>query len=394
MIGRRLFEATAATRSLLFRSGIIVTLLLTFTAAASAYTLVFRNGNRMEIPDEFTVSKTTLTYEISPGFQKTILLSLVDIGATERANNEPWGSFHKRRQLPAAYRAKQSEPAPTTYSSPTPATRTVTNDDLKAIRARRIESEQAYEYRRQQLGLPTVAETRRQREMDANALRDEWRNRAAGAKQEEAQWRSRARELRTEIAMVDRQINYAQARLNEINESSRYSGSWTNEYPIYRDYPWSRNGRWGRNRPQVNPPIFGPQYPNGYPQGRYPNFPNGRNPGYPNRYPGYPGQYPGYPGQYPGYPGQYPGYPGQYPGYPGQYPGYPGTYPPYGYPGTYGYPDVYGNPGLNPDLSGQHADLTRRLDDLLMQRAGLLAQWQALEDEARDARIPQAWLEP
>ena len=142
------------------------------------------------------------------------------------------------------------------------------------------------------------------------------------AKQEEVHWRGRARELRTEIATLDRQINYVQARLTEINESSRFSGSWTNEYPIWPDWRSGRNRRSGRrDRPQTNPPIFGPQYPNGYPQGRYPN-------GYPQRTDthGYPKvRYPGYPGQYPGYPGQYPGYPGQYPGYPG------GNYPPYGY---------------------------------------------------------------
>jgi hypothetical protein len=29
-----------------------------------------------------------------------------------------------------------------------------------------------------------------------------------------------------------------------------------------------------------------------------------------------------------------------------------------------------------------------------MKRAGLMAEWQAFEDEARDARVPQVWLEP
>ena len=135
MIGSRLFETIAAARSLLFRSGIVIVLLVTFAAAASAYTLVFRNGNRMEISDEFTVTKTTLTYEISPGFQKTILLSLIDIGATERANNEPWGSFHKRRQLPSAYKAAQPTQPSQTFSYSAPATKTVTNSDLAAIRA-------------------------------------------------------------------------------------------------------------------------------------------------------------------------------------------------------------------------------------------------------------------
>ena len=361
-------------RSLLLKSAILVSLVCAFAVVASAYTLVFRNGNRMQIPDEFTVTRTTLTYEISPGFQKTILVSLIDIGATERANNEPWGSFFKRSQI-AQQRAQAqqtlqpSEPA-------TPATRTVTNSDLAAIRQRRLESEQAYEKRRLQLGLPTVAETRLRQQEDERIFRSELRDRAAANSREESYWRGRARELRTEIATVDNQLNYVRARLNEVNESSRVMGSVTQVYPDY--WPWQRNRRWGRRdrRPQTTPPIFGPpQYPYGYPNG------------YPNGYP--PNQYPyGYPqGQYPyGYPGQNPyGYPNQNPyGYPGQNP--------YGYPGQnpYGYPTS----PYDADKSMQHADLTRRLDDLLVRRAGLMAQWQALEDEARDARVPQVWLEP
>ncbi|MFY9622255.1 MAG: hypothetical protein WAM70_20155 [Pyrinomonadaceae bacterium] len=363
-------------RSLLLKSGIVVVLICAFAVAASAYTLVFRNGNRMEIPDEFTVTRTTLTYEITPGFQKTILVSLIDISATERANNEPWGSFFKRSQI-----AKQRAQAQQTLepSEPAPqATKTVTNSDLAAIRQRRLESEQAYEKRRLQLGLPTVAETRFRQQEEERLFRSELRDRAAATSREESYWRGRSRELRTEIATVDNQLNYVRARLTEINESSRVAPSVTQVYPNWPNYdPWSRNGRWRRRMPQTTPPIFGPpQYPYGYPNGQYPGYPPGQNPyGYPQ------GQNPyGYPGQNPyGYPGQYPPY-----GYPGQNP--------YGYPGQnpYGYPTS----PYETDKSMQHADLTRRLDDLLMRRAGLMAQWRALEGEARDARVPQIWLEP
>ena len=347
MIRNRLLENLAPARSFLLRSGIVVSLVCAFAVAASAYTLVFRNGNRMEIPDEFTVTRTTLTYEISPGFQKTILVSLIDINATERANNEPWGSFFKRSQI--AQQRAQSSQTPEPLPPATPATRTVTNIDLAAIRERRLESEQAYEKRRLQLGLPTVAETRLRQQEDERIFRSDLRDRAAANSREESYWRGRARELRTEIATVDNQLNYVRTRLTEINESSRVTGSVTQVYPNWPNYdPWSRNGRWRRRIPQTTPPIFGPQYPYGYPNG------------YPNGYPQ----------------GQYPyGYPNQYP-YPNQNP--------------YGYPTL----PYDADKSIQHADLTRRLDDLLMRRAGLMAQWQALENEARDARVPQIWLEP
>jgi len=353
------------------RLAMTVGFVLAFAITASAYTLVFRNGNRIEIPDEFTLTRTTLTYEISPGFNKTILLTLIDAAATERANREAPGSFLKRREKPSV----ATQPAPQPASQ---ATRTLTNSDLVAIRQRRVESERAYEKRRQELGLPTVAETRWRQDAESAVLRDQLRENSFAKKREESYWRSRARELRTEIASVDTQIGYLGGRLSELNESSPITGSWTSTYPIWPDY-YPGDGRWRRRTPRQDPPIFGPtpQYPYGYPNGQNPyGYPNGQYPyGYPN------GQYPyGYPG------GQYPyGYPG------GQYPyGYPNY--PYGYPsGPNPYPT---GPFDNFEKSQQQSDLTRRLDDLLVKRAGLAAQWRALEDEARDARVPQVWLEP
>src|SRR6266446_3290730 len=115
-----------------------VLLLLACAVTASAYTLVLRNGVRMEIPSEFTLTKTTLTYEVSPGFSKTMQLILIDVAATERANNEAPGSFFKHTQaVPVA-----AQPAPPA-AQPAPRTsRTLVNSDLVAIRQRRIQSEQ------------------------------------------------------------------------------------------------------------------------------------------------------------------------------------------------------------------------------------------------------------
>ena len=86
----------ARVRSVLAKSGMAIVLVLICSIAASAYTLVFRGGLRTEIPDEFTLTRTTLTYEVAPGFTKTILVKLIDVPATERANNQPYGSFFKQ----------------------------------------------------------------------------------------------------------------------------------------------------------------------------------------------------------------------------------------------------------------------------------------------------------
>src|SRR5437773_12497484 len=94
----RVARNAARARSVLAKSAIAVVLVLIYAVAASAYTLVFRSGLRSEIPDEFTLTRTTLTYEVAPGFTKTILVSSIDIPATERANNQPYGSFFKRSE--------------------------------------------------------------------------------------------------------------------------------------------------------------------------------------------------------------------------------------------------------------------------------------------------------
>lgn len=295
------------------RAAMAVVLLSMLAITARAYTLVLRNGQRMEIPSEFTLTNTTLTYEISPGFNKTMQLILINVAATERANNEAPGSFFKH-----------TEEAPVAAQPSFQARRTLTNRDLAAVRQRRIESEQAYEKRRKELSLPTVEETRNRQEAEGAALRAQVREESAARAREETHWRERARELRTEIAMTDNQINYLRGRLSEVNESSLVNRSWsTGGYPL-----WPDNRPWG----------------------------NGRRP---------------------------------FPNYP--FPGYRPARPNYGLGYPYGY-----QPGPFDDFDNSYtrAELTNKLDDLLMRRTGLSVQWRALEDEARDARVPQIWLEP
>src|SRR3982751_916563 len=93
-----------------FKPLAIISIVLAIGVSASAYTLVLRDGRRIEIPDEFILTRTTLTYELSPGFNQTLLLTLVDVPGTERANGEPLGGFFKHREAPPA-------PAPANNSS-------------------------------------------------------------------------------------------------------------------------------------------------------------------------------------------------------------------------------------------------------------------------------------
>ena len=71
-------------------------------SAVNAYTVVMRDGRRVEIPNEFTVTNSTLTYDAGDRIQVTIQLNTVDIAATERANAEAPGSFLLKANVPKA----------------------------------------------------------------------------------------------------------------------------------------------------------------------------------------------------------------------------------------------------------------------------------------------------
>ena len=156
-------------------------LFLTVTVV-NAYTVVMRDGRRVEIPNEFTVTNSTLTYDRGNGVQVTIQLNTVDIGATERANGEAQGAFLMRANAPVE-RAQQTRRVG--------AGRSITNGDLEKFRRARVESEN----QRKELGLPSLED--RQRETAEIEDRTVEQVRTIRA-QEEAYWRSRAEALRAE----------------------------------------------------------------------------------------------------------------------------------------------------------------------------------------------------
>src|SRR5215213_6301561 len=149
-------------------------------SVVNAYTVVMRDGRRVEIPDEFTVTNSTLTYPVSNGFQITIQLNAVDVAATERANGQAAGSLLQKAAAPQAAPAPQTRPR---------AGRSITNKDLEVYRKARVENELAYEKERQELGLPSAEERRREIAAIEDRTLEQVRSMRA---QEESYWRSRA----------------------------------------------------------------------------------------------------------------------------------------------------------------------------------------------------------
>jgi hypothetical protein len=177
----------------------------------NAYTVVLRDGRHVEIPNQFTVTNSTLTYEAGNGIQITIQLNTVDIVATERANAEAAGSFLMKANRPEAaiQRAPQARPAR--------AERSLTNADLEKYRRARVDSEN----QRKQLGLPSVEERRREVAAIEDRTVEQVRNMR---EQDEAYRRSRADALRAEIEANDAMIEPWRPRPLELPSSYAVGG--------------------------------------------------------------------------------------------------------------------------------------------------------------------------
>ncbi|MBA2705569.1 MAG: hypothetical protein H0U60_17150 [Blastocatellia bacterium] len=202
---RKLYQ----TKQAISRIAASSVLIILFVCTASAYTIVMRGGKRIEIPAKFQVTATTLTYEAGPEIQITLQLAAIDVPATEKANNETAGALLRRIGVP---RADSGTQPPTTTSS---ARRTITNRDLESSMVRRRQSELAYEKRRQELGLPSVAESRRRAETESEQIRSELRATRSVEQESESYWRARASALRTEMAAIDAELNYVRVRLED-----------------------------------------------------------------------------------------------------------------------------------------------------------------------------------
>lgn len=310
----------------------VVFLVLTATVA-NAYTIVMRNGRRAEIPNEFTITASTLTYQVGSGIQITIQLSGVDIAATERANREPAGSFLAKASAPGNVVAQP-------FQTQARAQRSITNRDLEGYRRTRIESELAYEKRRRELGLPSVEEARRESAAITDRTRKQLLRMGAEDESSEQYWRSRASSLRSEAATTQAQIDYVRQRLDEIASANSFNGfSTINSF----GNPFGNVAGPFGNFPFLNSGLISlGQRNNGYrrsPFGRYDRYRRGR------------------------------------------------------FSNLFGN-NLFVTPFETNGDSYERAELVNQLDELQMRNAALEVRWRELEEEARRAGAYPGWLRP
>jgi hypothetical protein len=204
----------------LVRFFLFVLLLTSAAAVANAYTLVLRDGRRVEIPNEFNVKDSMLTYEVGNGLQVTLQLSNIDVSATERANGEAPGSFLNKANAPKA--PVQSIPAPQVLGAT--ARRSITNADLEKYRRARIRSEKE----RKDLGLPSLEERRAEIAAIEDRMMEQVRKMQ---EQEEAYWRSRADALQAQLAANQATIEALRQRPLEMPYSYSY-GAYPALWPV------------------------------------------------------------------------------------------------------------------------------------------------------------------
>jgi hypothetical protein len=193
------------------RSLLAAFFVMSSVSVVSAYTVVMRDGRRVEIPNEFAVTNSTLTYDVGNDIQITIQLNAVDVVSTERINGESQGSLLQRATAPEApvVRTPQTRRAG--------AGRSITNADLEKYRSARVENEK----RREELGMPSLED--RQREVAAIDERTVEQVRSMRA-QEEAYLRSRADALRAEMAINEARFGSWPQRSEEIPLSYSWGG--------------------------------------------------------------------------------------------------------------------------------------------------------------------------
>ncbi len=209
-----------ACRKIGFMPGAVRALLIVIFAVAMsipavAYTVVMRGGHSIEIPRNFVVTETTLTYETAPGLSVTLQMTSIDLIATEAANGESAGSLLAR--VNRSTRLQSSPPAKSTNAR---ARKTLTNADLESSRRARLESEAAYERRRVELGFPSRETTERLRQEEAARAKEILAQTDALNSEAESYWRSRATALRNQIQVVNAQINYWRSRVPDYSYSN------------------------------------------------------------------------------------------------------------------------------------------------------------------------------
>lgn len=193
--------------------------LLILPAIATAYTLVLKDGKRIEVKPQYRIVGELVVFSYPDGHRFSVPLANVSIEETELANGLMPGSFVKNVTEPPKIGEKTTQPSQANQAdSPFVGRVTkkkITNADFEAYKARRLETER--ELQRRELDRmaadPTYVPYSAARADEAERLASAMRREREKAKEE--YWRGRTRELLTQFQVVEDQIAIITAQIEQ-----------------------------------------------------------------------------------------------------------------------------------------------------------------------------------
>lgn len=205
------------------RSAILLSIVAVFLAAnvASAYTLVMRDGARVDVGEFYWLAGSSVVWVSTAGERRAVALHRVDLDATAVANGERIASFVERAARRGSALSERA-PAPVSNAESTLEAVTITSADLEPYRVER-ERVQA-ERRASDPVLPPVGVPASRSADDADAYAREnleWR------------WRSEARELRG-------QYDAEQAQIDQLREEIAYRELNPRQFRLSYEYNYGR----------------------------------------------------------------------------------------------------------------------------------------------------------
>jgi hypothetical protein len=241
----------------------IVFVLILLPVVAQAYTLVLKDGRRIEVRNQYRIVNELAVFTLPEGNRLSISLEKINVSETELANGDEPGMFVKNATSPPKVSdksaptdaAKTDEESPIVASSK-PGAKKLTNKDFERYRVRREEMAQDVARRNAaKVGKqePVEASTEsggktasnqsnpvseNDKEADILAKRRELE------KSKEEYWRGRAKALLTQMRVQEEQIVVLQAQLEENRRTALNNNQSVSVYssPNYYPYPPVRIG--------------------------------------------------------------------------------------------------------------------------------------------------------
>ncbi|MCS6884161.1 MAG: hypothetical protein RMM17_03865 [Acidobacteriota bacterium] len=193
---------------------LLVTSLLIASTVCSAYTVVLKDGRRMEVRPQYRIVGELVVFSRPDGSRFSVQLSSVNIEETELANGLQPGDFIKNVTAPP----KIGEPAQSRQDEGPFVGRVtkkkLTNADFEPYKQRRLEVEKEIQKRELARMNSDPSYLPRSAQYDSTASYERFKEQE---KAREDYWRGRTRELLTQLQVVEDQIAIVSTQLEQAH---------------------------------------------------------------------------------------------------------------------------------------------------------------------------------